>query len=41
MMFYVILLIVRAVFLLFSASKIEIVVENAILQKENEILKRY
>jgi hypothetical protein len=31
---------VRAVFLLFSARKIEVVVENAILQKENEILKR-
>ena len=39
-MFNFILLIMRAVFLLFSVRQINIAVENAILKKENEILTR-
>ena len=39
-MFNFILLIMRAVFFLMSARQMEIIVENSILKKENEILKR-
>jgi hypothetical protein len=39
-MFNFILTIFRVIFLLFSARNIDIVIANAILQKENEILKR-
>ena len=39
-MFNFILLMMRAVFLLLSVKQINIAVENAILKKENEILKR-
>jgi hypothetical protein len=39
-MFNFILTIFRVIFLFFSARNIDIVIANAILQKENEILKR-
>ena len=39
-LFKFILIIIRAVFLLYPTRQMEMVVENAILKKENEILKR-
>jgi len=39
-MFNFIVTIFRAIFLLFSARHMDIVIKNAILKKENEILKR-
>jgi len=39
-LFNFILLIMRAIFFLFPSRQLNILVENAILKKENEILKR-
>ena len=39
-MFNLILLIMRAIFFLFPSRQLDMIVENAILKKENEILKR-
>ena len=39
-MFNFIVTIFRIIFLLFSAREMDIVIKNAILKKENEILKR-
>jgi len=39
-MFNFIVTILRVIFLLFSARNIDIVITNALLKKENEILKR-
>ena len=39
-MFNLILLIMRSIFFLFSSRQLDILIENAILKKENEILKR-
>ena len=40
MMFNIILLVMRWIFFLFPTGQLKILVENAILKKENEILKR-
>ena len=40
MMFKFILMIIRTILMLFSKRHRDIIVENAILKKENEILKR-
>ena len=39
-MFNFILLIMKAVFFLFSTAHMDMIIENSILKKENEILKR-